>query len=138
MPFAATGIDSEFFILSDVREVLSDVAYESKSVHHSVASSSLQLGGLWPARLLHPWNSPGENPGVGVCGTKKSNADESTYKTETASWTLWRESCPATLPAVTGHKRAGSGHEVWVRGEARVEAEDSLCRLADVENEGSC
>ena len=32
---------------------------------HSVMSDSLQPHGLLPARLLPPWNSPGENTGVG-------------------------------------------------------------------------
>ena len=31
----------------------------------SVVSDSLRLHGLWPARLLRPWNSPGKNTGVG-------------------------------------------------------------------------
>ena len=31
----------------------------------SVVSSSLQPCGLWPARLLCPWDSPGKNTGVG-------------------------------------------------------------------------
>ena len=32
-----------------------------------VMSSSLRLHGLWPARLLCPWNSPGKDTGVGCC-----------------------------------------------------------------------
>ena len=32
---------------------------------HSVMSDSLQPRGLQPARLLYPWNSPGQNTGVG-------------------------------------------------------------------------
>ena len=39
------------------------VGSESKS--HSAVSSSLQAHGLWLTRLLHPWNSPGKNTGVG-------------------------------------------------------------------------
>ena len=31
----------------------------------SVVSDSLKPGGLWPARLLCPWDSPGKNTGVG-------------------------------------------------------------------------
>ena len=31
----------------------------------SVVSDSLQPRGLWPIRLLHPWDSPGKNTGVG-------------------------------------------------------------------------
>ena len=37
---------------------------ESESVSHSVMSSSLQPHGLYPSRLLCPWNSPGKNTGV--------------------------------------------------------------------------
>ena len=33
------------------------------SVSHSVISDSLESHGLWPARLLHPWDSPGRNTG---------------------------------------------------------------------------
>ena len=36
-----------------------------ESVSRSVVSNSLRLQGLWPARLLCPWNSPGKNTGVG-------------------------------------------------------------------------
>ena len=32
---------------------------------HSVVFHSLQPLGLWPARLLCPWNYPGRNIGVG-------------------------------------------------------------------------
>ena len=32
---------------------------------HSVVFNPLRLHGLWPARLLHPWNFPGKNTGVG-------------------------------------------------------------------------
>ena len=34
------------------------------SVSHSVVSNSLQPHGLWPARLLCPWDSPDKNTGV--------------------------------------------------------------------------
>ena len=33
----------------------------------SVVSDSLRPYGLWPARLLCPWDSPGKNSGVGCC-----------------------------------------------------------------------
>ena len=36
----------------------------SESVSHSVVSDSLRPHGLWPTRLLCPWNSPGKNTGV--------------------------------------------------------------------------
>ena len=32
---------------------------------HSVMSDSLQLHGLWPTRLLCPWDFPGESTGMG-------------------------------------------------------------------------
>ena len=32
-----------------------------------VFSNSVQLCGLWPIRLLFPWDSPGKNTGVGCC-----------------------------------------------------------------------
>ena len=31
----------------------------------SVVSDSLRPHGMWPNRFLHPWDSPGKNPGVG-------------------------------------------------------------------------
>ena len=35
------------------------------SVSHSVVSDSVRPHGLWPARLLCPWDPPGKNTGVG-------------------------------------------------------------------------
>ena len=47
-----------------------------------VVSNSLQPHGLYPARLLCPWDSPGKNPGVGchallqeIFLTQGSNSD---------------------------------------------------------------
>ena len=37
----------------------------SGTVSLSVKTDSLQPDGLWPARLLCPWDSPGKNTGVG-------------------------------------------------------------------------
>jgi len=34
-------------------------------VSHSVVSDSLQPHGVWPTSLLHPWDFPGKNTGVG-------------------------------------------------------------------------
>ena len=42
-------------------------------VSHLVVSSSLQLHGPWPARLLCSWNSPGKNTGVGCHSFLKGN-----------------------------------------------------------------
>ena len=38
---------------------------EEASANYSVVSYSLQLYGLYPTRLLCPWNSPSKNSGVG-------------------------------------------------------------------------
>ena len=40
---------------------------ERESVSTSVVSNSLHSHGLKPARLLCPWDSPGQNTGVGRC-----------------------------------------------------------------------
>ena len=40
-------------------------AFQVLCVSHSVVSNSVQPHGLYPIRLLHPWNSPGKNTGVG-------------------------------------------------------------------------
>ena len=40
---------------------------EGEDASHSVVSDSLRPHGLWPTRLLCPWNSPGQNTGVGSC-----------------------------------------------------------------------
>ena len=37
----------------------------SESESCSVVPDSLQLHGLYPARFLCPWNSPGQNTGMG-------------------------------------------------------------------------
>ena len=39
--------------------------WKNESVSHSVVTNSLQPHGLSPARLLCPWNSPGNNTRVG-------------------------------------------------------------------------
>ena len=39
--------------------------WKCKSVNHSAVSNSLWPHGLWPVRLLCPWNSPGKNTGAG-------------------------------------------------------------------------
>ena len=38
---------------------------KNESESRSVMSNSLQRHGLYPAKLLCPWNSPGQNTGVG-------------------------------------------------------------------------
>ena len=39
--------------------------FQRENISRSVMSDSLWLHGLWLARLLCPWNSPGKNTGVG-------------------------------------------------------------------------
>ena len=41
------------------------ISMKVKSVSHSFLFDFLWHDGLWPSRLLWPWNSPGENTGVG-------------------------------------------------------------------------
>ena len=45
----------------------------SESVSLSVASDSLQPHGLWPARLLCPWNFPDKNTEVSLQFPSKGN-----------------------------------------------------------------
>ena len=40
-------------------------AFQVLCVSRSVVSNSAQPHGLYPIRLLHPWDSPGKNTGVG-------------------------------------------------------------------------
>ena len=44
------------------------------SASASAASSTLQPHGLWPPRLLYPWNSPGKNTGVGSHSLSKGSS----------------------------------------------------------------
>ena len=39
--------------------------WKYESVNHSVVSNSLWPHGLWPARPICPWDSPGKNTGAG-------------------------------------------------------------------------
>ena len=45
--------------------VFSFQPYLAAAISHSVVSNSLSPNGWKPARLLCPWNSPGNNTGVG-------------------------------------------------------------------------
>ena len=42
-----------------------DLTSDGESVSRSVVSDSSRPHGLWPTRLLCPWNFPGKNTGVG-------------------------------------------------------------------------
>ena len=46
--------------------------YVSVCVSCLVVSDSLRPCGLWPTRLLRPWNSPGKSTGVGCCKNKNT------------------------------------------------------------------
>ena len=47
---------------------------ESESVSQSALSDSLRSHGVYQARLLCPWNSPGKNTGVGCHSLLQSNS----------------------------------------------------------------
>ena len=77
---------------NDELKALSDM----ESVSHWVVSDCLQPHGLWPARFLCPWNSPGKNTGVGwhfllhvTCGTKMTEKSASERK-KTLGTTPWK------------------------------------------------
>ena len=41
---------------------------------HSVVSDSLQPHGLWPTKILYPWDSPGKNTGVGCYSSSRGSS----------------------------------------------------------------
>ena len=72
MPFAATWMDLQIIVLSEVRERRARHLHPGSNKGDAcaracpVVSDALQPHGLLPARLLCPCSSPGRNPGV-VC-----------------------------------------------------------------------
>ena len=69
---------------------------KSESVSHTVMSYSLRLQGLLPARLLCPWDSPGENIGVdchflllGIFPVQGSNRSSCSSSTAGRFFTVW-------------------------------------------------
>ena len=50
--------------LSQIPGIVWATGTSHSSVSHSVVSDSLRTCGLWPTRLLCPWDSPGKNTGV--------------------------------------------------------------------------
>ena len=48
-----------------MKQIQSLTSYESERVSCSVILNSLRSHGLYLARFLYPWNSPGKNTGVG-------------------------------------------------------------------------
>ena len=58
-------LENKVQVLCSVLKLRGSVIYmKSKIVSHSVVCGSLQAHGLWPVRLLYPWDSPGKNIGV--------------------------------------------------------------------------
>ena len=53
-----------FCIKGNLRSIMCGLVFCVECVSHSVMSNSLQPHGLGPARLLHLWNSPGQNTAV--------------------------------------------------------------------------
>ena len=49
----------------EVTYIILPCSNRSESVGRSVLSDSLQPHGLWPTKLLCPWNSPGKSTAVG-------------------------------------------------------------------------
>ena len=47
-----------FLLYSKVKQPYINMKRESESVSCSAVSDILRLHGLYPARLLYPWNSP--------------------------------------------------------------------------------
>ena len=58
-------LENKVQVLCSVLKLRGSVIYmKSKNVSHSVVCGSLQAHGLWPVRLLYPWDSPGKYIGV--------------------------------------------------------------------------
>ena len=60
-PFPTYGLVHIFWVDTSFGAIIQPI----ESENHSVMTNSLRLHGLQPARLLCPWNSPGQNTGVG-------------------------------------------------------------------------
>ena len=69
---------------------------KSESDSGLVVSDSLQAHGLWPTRLLCPWDSPGKNTGVG--GLSLLPGILPTQVTEPGSPALQADSLPSEPP----------------------------------------
>ena len=75
-------------------------------VSHSVVSDSLQPRGLWPARILCPWGSPGKNTGVGSYSLLQG-----IFPTQGSNPGLW--SCRQILYCLS-HQRSPPHHNYLV------------------------
>ena len=65
---------------------ISSIWNNSESVCLSVVSSSLQIHGLQPTRLLCPWDSPGKNTGVGSHALPQASTAYEGLNFSTTSW----------------------------------------------------
>ena len=73
MPSAATWMDLEIVILSEVNQIEKEILFlffgyisRSEIVGCAQSFSHVRLFATpWTTRLLHPWDSPGKNTGVG-------------------------------------------------------------------------
>ena len=53
-------------VLEDlIREICQEKKKKASSLGTAIVSNSLRPHGLWPTRLLRPWDSPGTSTGVG-------------------------------------------------------------------------
>ena len=86
---------------------------ESESVSGSVASDSLWPHGLYPARLLYPWDSPGKITGVGChpllqgifppLGLNPGLPHWQAGSTTNTTWEAPLDKCPLILTKAPGH-----------------------------------
>ena len=80
----------------------------------SVMSSSLRPHGLWPARLLCPWDSPGMNTGVDCnAGDLDSIPGLGRSPGERRDW----QPTPVFLPGEFQGQRSLAGHSPWCHKE---------------------
>ena len=96
---------------------------------HSVVSDSLRPHGLYPARLLRPWDSPDKNAGVGghfllqgIFSTHRRNTRILPWQVD--SWPTKLTEKPLSLSLIMYHlkffleaelKIGGSDMQVWLR-----------------------
>ena len=129
MPFAATRMDPEIIILTEVRQRKTNIIWyhsDVESESHSVLSNSLQPHGLQPTRLLHPWDSPGKNAGVGSHALLQGNLPDPGIKPWSPA--MQADSLPSEPP---GKPKYG-----W---NLKYDANEPLCKAeTDLHREQPC
>ena len=85
------------FTFSSGFHVVAFILLLSISGSHLVVSNSLRPYGLYPARLLFPWNSPGENTGV-VANSYSTGSSQPRDQTRVSCiagrfFTIWATRC---------------------------------------------